>query len=318
MAITVPHDIFEQHAKTYGHPSHPLPLSQRLQTVGEGREIPFQHGALSIVTPPGPGLCCHCGQPCGARQNVRQHAVAGYEWTRHPENGERLRFVVTHCDACLNSDACSTDVTTPGSGCEGPGGFCEAMPTEIALGISLFPGAPYVGRFLKWALFGAGLWLTSSLATLYTSQGQQVADLQGPVTSLIYPGDSTAGHGFNAGLLRVLSGSAPGSGASQANAAETGTLGISWTLAATAMGAPTSATPSVVTAAAITNVTISNTITAGYARLVTSTDGAGLSTTDRRYQLDVGTSGASVNFNTLSLVSGGTASCTSLTITHGN
>ena len=312
------HEVFEQHAKTYGHPSHPMSHAERVALVREGKPVPVLHGGLSVITPPPPGQCCHCGATCGKSAGVRQHAVAGFEFVRHPESGEPLRFVVTHCKACLGSDACRSDVTTPGCGREDAGGFCEALPTEIALGVSLFPGAPYVGRFLKWALLGTGLWVAASMATLFTSQGQQVADFQGPVTSLINPGDATAGHGFNAGLLRVLSGAAPGSGASQANAAETGTLGISWTLAATAFGTSTSATPSVATANAVSNVTISNTITAGYARLVTSTDGAALSTTDRRYQLDVGTSGASVNFNTLSLVSGGTASLTSLTITHGN
>lgn len=313
MAEHVGHEIFEHHALTYGHPSHPLSLNERVRLIDANEPLPDHHVILSVVTPPPPGRCCHCGVECGSSQNVRQHAVAGYEWTRHPQSGERLRFVVTHCDACLDGDACSRDETTPGSGVSiGPGGWCEAMPTEVTLGISLFPGARYAGRFAAMALGALGVFIAGTFA-IATSQGQQIANLSGPLASLIVPGDATSGHGFNAGLLRVLSGSAP----ANANAAETGTLGISWAMNATAFGTPSAALPSVTTAGAITNVTISNSITAGYGRLCANGDDALLSTSERRFQFAVGTSGSDMNFNTLTLVSGGTASITSLTITHG-
>lgn len=308
----------------------------------EGRALlrgEFQRTPMAgLLCPPTPGNCavpgetdpppsrCHvCGESTEALQNARMHAVAGHEQRRHTRTGELLRFLVTHCDRCVGSAHCLADVLTPGAermfenGDEtgqhsgAVFGFCEPMPpAEVTLGMFLFPGAHILGRVLRWGVAASGLWLLSH-AAIVTSRGQQIANFSGPVTSAIVPGDATSGHGFNAGLLRILSGSAPASG----DAAETGTLGISWTMNATAFGAPSAATPTVTTAGSISNVNASASITAGYGRLVESADTFGLSTTLRRMMFSVGTSGADMNFNTLSISSGGACSVTSLTITHG-
>lgn len=151
------------------------------------------------------------------------------------------------------------------------------------------------------------------------SQGQQAATLQSTANQGVGVQDSTANHGYNAGLIRIYSGSAPAT----ANAAETGTKAAESTMNATAFGAA-SGLPSVITANSIANSTILSTQTAGYGRMTTGTSGTGfptledgtLSTTQRRIMFAVGTSGSDMNFNTLSLVLNGTFSITSLTYTH--
>lgn len=152
------------------------------------------------------------------------------------------------------------------------------------------------------------------------SQAQQQATLQGTTGAIGAQGDSTSGHGYNAGALRVYTGSAPAT----AHLAETGTKLVDQALPNPFVGAPSAAEPSVLTANAISDSTILATGTAGYARLVTNTStgvpvaetGAN-DATQRRIQLSVATSGAEVNLNTTSLVSGGTFSTTSFAITHG-
>lgn len=296
----------------------------------EGRDVlrgQFQRTPMAgIICPPTPGNCalpgetdvppsrCHvCGAPTEALQNARMHAVAGFEDAAHVRSGERLRILVTHCDGCVESAHCDMRATTPGNVGDAPFGFCEAMPpSDVTLGLFLFPGAHILGRVLKWGVAASGLWLLSRAAVV-TSRGQQIANFSGPLTSAIVPGDATSGHGFNAGKLRILSGSAPAT----ADAAETGTLGINWAMNATAFGAPSAATPTVTTAGAISNVNASASITAGYGRLVENADGAGSSTTDRRMQFTVGTSGTDLVLNTTAISSGGACSVTSLSLTHG-
>lgn len=115
---------------------------------------------------------------------------------------------------------------------------------------------------------------------------------------------------YNSGSIKIYTGAAPAT----ADAAETGTVLATVALPATMYPAPSGG---VLTANAISNVSISNTGTAGYGRQVTSTDtGVAVTTTQARIQFDVGTSGASMNFNTLSLVAGGTLTISSLNYTH--
>jgi len=109
----------------------------------------------------------------------------------------------------------------------------------------------------------------------------------------------------NAGKLRVYTGSAP---AAPSDAA-TGTL-----LSEHTTGTPfaPSASAGVLSPTLPSNVNASATGTAGYWRLYKS-DG-----TTCVAQGSVGTSGAEINFNTLSLVSGGPVQVNSWTITEGN
>ncbi|HZU76358.1 MAG TPA: hypothetical protein VFA70_06310 [Dehalococcoidia bacterium] len=297
------------------------------------RVRPGAGAGAGLITPPLPGAdagaggCCdglppgqrgHC-HVCGAHTGLAEaraaHAVAGFEETPTPA-GPPYRLLVTHCreHADRRHDACRRDACTPGSGIEdGPGGYCEPLDRVLALDGVIVPGGRLLARFLRVALGTAALWLAGTLATS-RSQGQQTADFQGPVSSLLYPGDAVPGHGFNSGLLRVLSGTAPAG----ANAAETGTLLIAWTLPNPAFGAPSAAQPPVCTAGAIPYVAASNSGTAGYGRLVEQADTFGASTSFRRYQFGVGTSGADMNFNTLSISAGGNCACTSLTVTQGS
>ncbi len=88
-----------------------------------GLPVPQQANLqIAVVTPPGPGRCCHCGVEVPADQHRRAHAVAGFEQTD-------LRMEVTHCDGCVDSAACDPNQTTPGSGhpAGSPGGFCEPV-----------------------------------------------------------------------------------------------------------------------------------------------------------------------------------------------
>lgn len=108
----------------------------------------------------------------------------------------------------------------------------------------------------------------------------------------------------NAGLLRIYTGSAP----ANCGTAASGTLLSEHTLgspfsAAASSGAQSPTLPS--------NVNASNTGTAGYWRVYKS-DG-----TTCVIQGSVGTSGADMNLNTLSLVSGGPVQINSWTFTEG-
>lgn len=107
--------------------------------------------------------------------------------------------------------------------------------------------------------------------------------------------------GSNA-TIRIYSGNAPAG----PDTAATGTLLV--TLVGNASGFGT-ATNGVVTAAAITQANAVATGTAGWARLSTSGATAVL-------DVDVGVSGASVNMNTTSIVTGGPVQITSLTISE--
>lgn len=148
------------------------------------------------------------------------------------------------------------------------------------------------------------------MTTFINSQAQQIANMAGPLIHCYVPGDATSGHGYNAGNVKVYTGSAPAT----ANAAETGTLLINWVLPATAFGTPSAALPSIATANAITNVNASATGTAGYGRLLANGDDGLSSTAEYRGQFDVGTSGASMTFNTVSIVSGAACSITAMTL----
>src|SRR5581483_227641 len=120
--------------------------------------------------------------PTEALQNARMHAVAGFEQAAHIRSGEALRFLVTHCDRCVDSAHCDPETTTPGNVGDAPFGFCEAMPPSVvSTNLMLFPGAHLLGRFLKWGVAASGLWLLSHAAVV-TSRGQQIANLSGPVT----------------------------------------------------------------------------------------------------------------------------------------
>lgn len=105
---------------------------------------------------------------------------------------------------------------------------------------------------------------------------------------------------FNLGHLRIFTVTAPGS----PDNAEAGTLLVDVTYPNPAYG---SAAAGVVTQAG-TPLTgsIVATGTAAYCRQVSSTDGGGSSTTDKRLQGTVATSAAECIVNTTSFVSGGT------------
>lgn len=143
------------------------------------------------------------------------------------------------------------------------------------------------------------------------STGQKNATLTGNTGSVGASGDSTSGHGYNAGSLKVYSGSAP----ANADAAETGTVLATVTLPNPCFGAAASG---VLTANAISAVTISNTGTAGYARLLANGDDGLSSTTERRIQLSVTATGGGgdLQLSSTSLVSGGQLTITSCTYTH--
>jgi hypothetical protein len=109
--------------------------------------------------------------------------------------------------------------------------------------------------------------------------------------------------GAGAGTLVIRTGAAPAA----TTDADSGTLLATLTFSDPAFGAAASGTA---TASAITSDTsIDATGTAGYARIKDS-DG------EVHANLSVGTSGADINFNSLSFVAGGTCAITSLTITQ--
>lgn len=110
---------------------------------------------------------------------------------------------------------------------------------------------------------------------------------------------------LNSGFLEVLTGAQP-----SLNASLTGTLLATMTFGSTAFAA-SAASGGVVTAVAntITSGTAGNTGTAGYAALVKSNGTSIIGT------MSVGTSGADLNLNSLSVTSGANVSCSSFTVT---
>lgn len=313
---------FETYLELFGHPGIPLKPSQRAAYLAQGTILaPGPNQAL--ITPPPPGNCHVCGAPTAKLQHPAAYAVAGFEESLHPNGSGRLRRLVTHCDEHVGSDHCSRDRVTPGSGIlDGPGGYCDPVTREAEISMALFPGARSIGRFIKVALATAGIFLLSDLALVF-SRGQQQADFAGPLNQMIVPGDATANHGFNAGQVLILTGSAPAT----ADAIQSGTQLINWTMNATAFGAPSAATPTVSTAGNIANATAGNTGTAVYGRMTTGASGSGfptledgtLSTTQRRVQFSCGTSGTDMVFNTTSIIVNATCSIPNgtFTITHG-
>lgn len=111
---------------------------------------------------------------------------------------------------------------------------------------------------------------------------------------------------LNSGFIKIYTGSQPA-----LNGALTGTLLATLTFGSTAFAAATAA-GGVVTAAAnaITSGTAGNTGAAGYFALVAS-NGTTIVATG-----SVGTSGADLNLNTLTITSGNTVSCSSFLITE--
>ena len=109
---------------------------------------------------------------------------------------------------------------------------------------------------------------------------------------------------LNNGYIEVYSGSQP-----SVDGSLSGTLLATLTFGATAFAnATASGSGGSAVANTITSGTAANTGTAGYFALVTS----GSSTVGTG---SVGTSGADLNFNTLSIVAGAIVSCTSFTVT---
>ena len=110
---------------------------------------------------------------------------------------------------------------------------------------------------------------------------------------------------LNNGTIQVYSGSQP-----SVDGGLTGTLLATMTFGATAFAnATASGSGGSAAANTITSGNAGNTGTAGYFALVTSgsaTVGTG----------SVGTSGADLNFNTLSIVSGAVVACTAFTVTQ--
>lgn len=116
---------------------------------------------------------------------------------------------------------------------------------------------------------------------------------------------------LNSGFIEIFTGAQP----TDANQALTGTLLATLTFGATAFGTPTasgSAGSRVVTSTAntITGGTAGNTGTAGYFALLQSNG------TTVEAMGSVGTSGADLNFNSLSIVSGAAVTCSSFAITQ--
>ena len=111
---------------------------------------------------------------------------------------------------------------------------------------------------------------------------------------------------LNSGFIKIYTGAQPA-----LNGAVTGTLLATMTFSATAFPAATASAGTVTaTANAITSGTAGNTGTAGYHALLKS-DGTTIVATG-----SVGTSGADLNLNTLSITSGNTVSCSSYLITQ--
>jgi hypothetical protein len=110
---------------------------------------------------------------------------------------------------------------------------------------------------------------------------------------------------LNSGFIKIYSGAQPA-----LNAAASGTLLATMTFSATAFPTSVAAGGTVTaTANAITSGTAGNTAAAGYFALVKSDNSTIVATGS------VGTSGADLNLNTLSITSGNTVSCSSFLIT---
>jgi hypothetical protein len=107
--------------------------------------------------------------------------------------------------------------------------------------------------------------------------------------------------GSGAGTIKIYSGSQPAT----PQATATGVLLVTLSFGDPSFG---SASVGVITANAIAQVNAVATNTAGYARIADS-DGNAI------MDVDVGTSGATINLNTTSIVSGGPVAITSATIT---
>ncbi len=111
---------------------------------------------------------------------------------------------------------------------------------------------------------------------------------------------------LNSGFINIYNGAQPA-----LNGAVTGTLLAQLTFSATAFPTSTASGGTVTaTANAITSGTAGNTGTAGYFALIKS------DTTTVVATGSVGTSGADLNLNSLSITSGATVSCSSFTITE--
>lgn len=115
------------------------------------------------------------------------------------------------------------------------------------------------------------------------------------------------------GRVNVYTGSQPAAG----DTAASGTLLATLTLASDAVTA--GASSGTMTFATITSDTSADaTGTAGWARMYRTGDtapGSAAGTSDRRLDFSVGTSGADINFDSVSFVAGGTVAISSLTIT---
>ena len=116
--------------------------------------------------------------------------------------------------------------------------------------------------------------------------------------------------GAGAAVIEGRSGAQP----ADPDTAVAGTLGFTLVCSSTAFGAASDDTgKATATAASITDDTsAAATITLGYCRLSSTTDG--LNPIDDHLDGEAGTSGADFNFNTLSIVSGATVSLTSMTV----
>ena len=110
--------------------------------------------------------------------------------------------------------------------------------------------------------------------------------------------------GAGAGTIQIRSGTQP----ADADDAATGTLLATLTFSDPAFGAASSA--GVATASAITQDSSADaTGTASWARVLDSDS-------NTVFDCDVGTSGATINLNTVSITAGATVSITSFTVTH--
>src|SRR5215472_10358855 len=110
---------------------------------------------------------------------------------------------------------------------------------------------------------------------------------------------------LDSGFIKIYTGAQPA-----LNGAVTGTLLVTMTFSATFEASNTASAGTVTaTANAITSGTAGNTGTAGYMALVKSDNTTVVATGS------VGTSGADLNLNTLSITSGNTVSCASFLVT---
>lgn len=306
-----------------------LPAAVREAYIASGMAIPVYKVMVSAVTPPPSGFCdldgvvternpaavrceasgrphSHCvhgGEIISIGDYQSLHAVANAENATHPVTGAPLRLLADHCAAHARSEHCDPHTTSPGSGHPdgSPSGWCEYAPSasEVRLSVMLLPmptgTLDQIARVLRRRMQRLHDLI---LQATIRSQGQQVADLQGSNNSIgaSSGADSTAGHGMNVGAITVYKTvSAP----ANANTAVTGAdLLATVAMPATAFGTASAALPSVLTANAISSVSISATGTASYARLCAQSDDGLLSTSERRLQFSCTAGGADLSFNT--------------------